>query len=207
MRLLLSHRADPTIRLPDAEKGEPATPWEFAEASDLQDAEQCAKLVELKMRENAGKEGLVEQKQDPAALAKLRDVLGEKKFDLRMAAMAHLAIRYGNIAHVSKWLRDGGRDTLNTTPLDDGVWALTAAAGYGQPEIVRRLLKAKASADPPADPSGHFPLLLACSIGNEGQPSHLPSRGILSNPNGLIILLSSPRSRGRMCLGAPRCRR
>ena len=200
MSLLLKHHADPAFRLPRAEKGEPATPWEFAEASDLQAADRCATLVEIELRERAAETALLEEKQDAASLVKLKDKLGEK-YDLRVMKGVKIAIRHGNVAYVSKWLREGGRDTINTVPLEHGVWAMTAAAGFGQPEVVRRLLRAKASADPPADSLGHFPLLMACAVGNEGQavtsvPSHRDAGTSSSHIAGLPMVgnLSFPRS-------------
>ena len=76
-----------------------------------------------------------------------------------------LAVRLGDDAHIAKWLRDSGREALRKPCLKD-TWILTAAAARGHSLIVERLLKARASPDPPEDAIGNFPLLASCSSGS-----------------------------------------
>ena len=85
-----------------------------------------------------------------------------------MQLKLRVAMRVGDVSYVGKWLRDGGREIVNSEPCVDGMWALTVAAGFGQPGVVSRLLKAKATADPPSGANGDFPLLLSCCVGSEG---------------------------------------
>ena len=76
-----------------------------------------------------------------------------------------LAVSLGDDAYIAKWLRDGGREALRKPCLKD-TWILTAAAARGHSLIVERLLKARASPDPPEDAIGNFPLLASCSSGS-----------------------------------------
>ena len=75
------------------------------------------------------------------------------------------AVRKGDDGFIVKWLRDGGREDLHKPCLND-TWILTAAAAHGRCLIVERLLKARASPDPPEDAFGNFPLLASCSSGS-----------------------------------------
>eukprot|EP00966_Prymnesium_polylepis_P113076 2615266-Prymnesium_polylepis.1 len=62
------------------------------------------------------------------------------------------ALRKGDHGPITKWLREVGQDGLEAGPhLPNGVWVLTAAAGYGHEDVVRKLLKARATPDPPSD--------------------------------------------------------
>lgn len=48
----------------------------------------------------------------------------------------------------------------------EGAWLLSVAAASANHDVVERLLRAKASPNPPDDSEGYFPLLSACCAGS-----------------------------------------
>ena len=113
-----------------------------------------------------------QKKLEEERLQRIGERLGERlgassagKADAVQQLRLGLAVSLGDDAYIAKWLRDGGREALRKPCLKD-TWILTAAAARGHSLIVERLLKARASPDPPEDAIGNFPLLASCSSGS-----------------------------------------
>ena len=113
-----------------------------------------------------------QKKLEEERLQRIGERLGETlgassagKADTVQQLRLRLAVSLGDDAYIAKWLRDGGREALRK-PCLKGTWILTAAAARGHSLIVERLLKARASPEPPDDAMGNFPLLASCSSGS-----------------------------------------
>ena len=161
-------------------KNDPATAWELAACSDIAGAYVCSEKVRLHIQEDnmvaeaTGKRFKLKDKRETKDSNDAKDKNAGLSAEVAQSELEALrlkaGLRDGDVAWLSRWLRDGGREKVNSSPVVDGMWALTAAAGWGHGEVVRRLLKV-ASPDPPADERGDFPLLLSCSVGSEGELS------------------------------------
>ena len=75
------------------------------------------------------------------------------------------AAKEGELQKVTKWLQTGQVDALYTSPAGEQVALLHMAAGYGQPEVARELLRRGASVDLP-DSWGGTPLMNAAGYGH-----------------------------------------
>ena len=188
VRLLLEHNASADLRLHGVEKGGPELAIEFAEAAEeSSDSKLCIKMMQT---HGAKEEMLQRQRKGQSSTSLLEEQLGGKAKRLVLknqrapkdpkleSELLHWAIRHGDLAFVSRWLRDGGRDRIDERCLD-GYTPLEVASRQSLMEpfgdercashvLVSKLLKSKANPNTPDGPLGCFPLLLAAT---QGSPS------------------------------------
>jgi ankyrin repeat protein len=177
--LLFEYDARPDLQWASAPIGSPRTALGFCELGSDERARQChhavrmyaqrrEKRIETAQGRRVGSLGTSAAQRELTEMG-IKQRRSPEATEEQLTITLEVAIEMDDVAYVSKWLREGGRDSVGTrwcignnfTPLD-------LACFYGSYNVAQRLLKARADANEPDNMhnNGWFPLLLAATSGS-----------------------------------------
>ena len=177
--ILFEYDARPDLQWAGAPIGSPRTALGFCELGCDERARQChhvvrmyaqrrEKRIETAQGRRVGSLGTSAAQRELTEMG-IKQRRSPEATEEQLTITLEVAIEMDDVAYVSKWLREGGRDSVGTRCIGDNFTPLDLACFYGSYNVAQRLLKARADANEPdnmLNSNGWFPLLLAATSGS-----------------------------------------